>query len=105
MNYFVELRPGYEGVYDFVTDRFGNRTTGFSGIGVSEFDGTGQTAGLALLKAFGFHPKEFKGVVARNLQFPEPVVQNISDYRVVNGVATALLELHKRKAVGQQSAL
>jgi hypothetical protein len=89
VNYFAEIRPGYEGVYDLVTDRFGNHTTGFSGIGVSEFDGTGQTAGLALLKAFGYHPKEFKGVVARDLLFPMPVAQNISDYRVVNGVATS----------------
>ena len=89
VNYFMEIRPGYEGVYDFVTDRFGDHTTGFSGIGVSPFDSTGQTAGLALLKAFGYHPKEFKGVVARNLQFPMPVAQNISDYRVVNGVATS----------------
>jgi hypothetical protein len=88
VNYFMEIRPGYEGVYDLVTDRFGDHTTGFSGIGVSPFDSTGQTAGLALLKAFGYHPKEFKGVVARNLQFPEPVAQNISDFRVVNGVAT-----------------
>ena len=88
VNYFMEIRPGYEGVYDLVTDRFGDHTTGFSGIGVSPFDSTGQTAGLALLKAFGYHPKQFKGVVARNLQFPEPVAQNISDYRVVNGVAT-----------------
>ena len=89
VNYFVEIRPGYEGVYDLVTDRFGNHTTGFSGIGTSLFQGTGQTAGLALLNAFGYKPKQFKGVVARDLLFPEPVVQNISDYRVVNGVATA----------------
>jgi hypothetical protein len=89
VNYFAEIRPGYEGVYDLVTDRFGNHTTGFSGIGTSEFNGTGQTAGLALLNAFGYHPKEFKGVVARTLLFPEPVAQNISDYRVVNGVATS----------------
>ena len=85
----MEIRPGYEGVYDLVTDRFGDHTTGFSGIGVSQFDSTGQTAGLALLNAFGYNPKEFKGVVARDLQFPMPVVQNISDYRVVNGVATS----------------
>jgi len=89
VNYFAEIRPGYEGVYDLVTDRFGDHTTGFSGIGVSEFQGTQQTAGLALLNAFGYHPKEFKGVVARTLLFPEPVAQNISDYRVVNGVATS----------------
>ena len=39
VNYFAELRPGYEGVYDLVPDRFGNHTTGFSGIGISQFDG------------------------------------------------------------------
>ena len=89
VNYFMEIRPGYEGVYDLVTDRFGDHTTGFSGIGTSMFQGTGQTAGLALLNAFGYHPKEFKGVVARNLLFPMPVAQNISNYRVVNGVATS----------------
>jgi uncharacterized protein DUF1302 len=89
VNYFAELRPGYEGAYDLVPDRFGNHTTGFSGIGTSEFDGTGQTAGLALLNAFGYKPKQFKGVVARDLLFPEPVVQNITNYRVVNGVATS----------------
>src|ERR1700677_3937493 len=61
VNYFAELRPGYEGVYDLVTDRFGNHTTGFSGIGVSEFQGTQQTAGFGLLNEFGYHPKEFKG--------------------------------------------
>ena len=61
VNYFAEVRFGYEGVYDLVTDRFGNHTTGFSGIGVSEFQGTGQTAGLALLKAFGYHPKAIQG--------------------------------------------
>src|SRR6202161_2456187 len=64
VNYFAEIRPGYEGVDDLVSDRFGNHTTGFSGIGTSEFNGTGQTAGLALLNAFGYHPKQFKGVVA-----------------------------------------
>ena len=40
VNYFAEVRSGYEGVYDLVTDRFGNHTTGFSGIGISEFQGT-----------------------------------------------------------------
>jgi hypothetical protein len=88
VNYFAEIRFGYEGAYDLVPDRFGTHTTGFSGIGVSEFQGTGQTAGLALLKAFGFTPKRFKGVVARDLLFPEPVSLNIRDYFVVNGVPT-----------------
>jgi hypothetical protein len=89
VNYFMELRPGYEGVYDLVTDRFGNHTTGFTSIGASPFDSTGQKAGLALLNAFGYDPRRFKGVVARNLEFPEPVGFNISNYRVVNGVATS----------------
>jgi hypothetical protein len=89
VNYFAEVRFGYEGAYDIMSDRFGNHTTGFSGIGVSEFQGTGQTAGLALLRAFGFKPKQFKGVVARSLLFPEPISQNIRDYFVVNGVPTA----------------
>ena len=46
VNYFMEIRPGYEGEYDLVTDRFGNHTTGFSGNGVSPYESTGQTAGL-----------------------------------------------------------
>ncbi len=57
VGYFAEIRPGYEGVYDLVTDRFGNHTTGFSGIGTSLFDSTGQTASLALVKAFGYVPR------------------------------------------------
>lgn len=89
VSYFMDIRPGYEAAYDLVTDRFGNHTTGFSGIGISPFASTGQTAGLALLKAFGYDPRRFKGVVARNLEFPEPVGFNISDYRVVNGVPTS----------------
>ena len=71
-----------------MTDRFGNHTTGFSGIGISEFNGTGQTAGLALLKAFGYDPRRFKGVVARTLLFPEPVSQNIKFINNINGVPT-----------------
>jgi hypothetical protein len=89
VNYFIELRPGYEGAYDLVPDRFGNHTTGFSGIGYSEFDGIGQTAGLALLKAFGYTPKRFKGVVQRNLLFPMPVSQNVKFINNVNGVPWA----------------
>ena len=43
MNYFADVRFGYEGVYDIVTDRFGNHTTGFSGIGTRNCNfGTGQ---------------------------------------------------------------
>jgi hypothetical protein len=88
VGYFAEIRPGYEGVYDLVTDRFGNHTTGFSGIGTSEFNGTGQTAGLSLLKAFGYDPRRFKGVVARTLLFPEPISQNIKFINNVNGIPT-----------------
>ncbi len=89
VSYFMDVRPGYEGAYDLVTDRFGNHTTGFTNIGQSMFNGTGQTAGFGLLKFFGYVPKRFKGVVARNLLFPEPVGFNVSDYGVVNGVPTA----------------
>src|ERR1700758_2727397 len=32
VNYFAEVRFGYEGVYDLVTDRFGGNTNEFSGI-------------------------------------------------------------------------
>jgi len=88
VGYFAEIRAGYEGVYDLVPDRFGNHTTGFSGIGISEFQGTGQTAGLALLRAFGYDPRRFKGVVARTLLFPEPVSQNIKFINNINGVPT-----------------
>ncbi len=89
VNYFAEVRAGYEGVYDLITDRFGNHTTGFSGIGFSEFQGTQQTAGLGLLKFFGYTPKRFKGVVERTLLFPEPVSQNIKFINNINGVPTA----------------
>jgi Protein of unknown function (DUF1302) len=89
VNYFAEVRFGYEGVYDLVTDRFGDNTNEFSGIGNRMTECTQQTAGLGLLRAFGYGPQKFKGVVARSLCFPEPVSQGISDYRVVNGVATA----------------
>jgi hypothetical protein len=89
MGYFAEIRAGYEGVYDLVPDRFGNHTTGFSGIGVSLFDSTGQTAGLALVRAFGYDPRRFKGVVARTLLFPEPVSQNIRFIDRINGVPAA----------------
>ena len=88
MSYFAEIRPGYEGAYDLVPDRFGNHTTGFSGIGTSLFDSSGQTASLALVKAFGYDPRRFKGVVARTLLFPEPVSQNINFISNVNGVPT-----------------
>ena len=89
VNYFADIRFGYEGAYDLVGDRFGNHTNEFSGIGNRMTECTSQTAGLGLLRAFGYNPAAFKGVVARDLCFPEPVSQNISDYRVVNGVPTA----------------
>jgi hypothetical protein len=74
IDYFAELRAGYEGVYDIVTDRFGNRTTGFSGIGNSPFDAPISTgAGVALLKAFGYNLKRFKFIGARNFAFPDPI--------------------------------
>src|ERR1700691_760216 len=88
VSYFAEIRPGYEGAYDLVPDRFGNHTTGFSGIGTSLFNSTGQTSGLALVKAFGYDPTRFKGVVARTLLFPEPVSENINFISRVNGVPT-----------------
>jgi len=87
-SFFAEIRPGYEGAYDLVPDRFGNHTTGFSGIGTSLFDSSGQTASLALVKAFGYDPRRFKGVVTRSLLFPEPVSENIKFINKVNGVPT-----------------
>ena len=68
VNYFVEIRPGYEGVYDLVTDRFGNHTTGFSGIGVSPFAEHWADRRLGgCSRPSATTPSEFKGVVARNL--------------------------------------
>ncbi len=31
VEYFIDMRPGYEAAYDVDRDRFGNATTGFSG--------------------------------------------------------------------------
>jgi uncharacterized protein DUF1302 len=74
IEYFAELRPGYEGAYDIVTDRFGDRTTGFSGIGHSPFDQPIiKGPGFALLKAFGYNPKRFKFIGSRNFAFPDPI--------------------------------
>ena len=69
-------------------------------VSASRISRYGQTAGLALLKAFGYDPRRFKGVVARTLLFPEPVSQNIKFINNVNGVPTRMLALHKRPADG-----
>ncbi len=89
VNYFAEVRPGYEGAYDLVTDRFGNHTTGFSGIGFSPFKSISGSSGSGLLAAFGYDPRRFKGVVARDLAFEMPVSQNIRFINRINGVPTA----------------
>jgi hypothetical protein len=87
VNYFMDIRPGYEGAYDIVTDRFGNHTTGFSGIGFSPFTQPfAKSGGVALLNAFGYDPRRFNGVVARDFAFPMPVSQNIRFINNVNGV-------------------
>src|ERR1700752_4026864 len=88
VNYFAEVRFGYEGVYDLVTDRFGNHTTGFSGIGFSPFKSFSGFNNSSLLSAFGYDPRRFKGVVARDLQFQMPVSQNIKFINHINGVPT-----------------
>jgi hypothetical protein len=73
VNYFFELRPGYEGAYDLVSDRFGDDPTGFSGTGTSPFTKPIVTgAGVALLRAFNYDVKSFRGYGARNFAFPEP---------------------------------
>ena len=88
VNYFAELRPGYEGVYDLVPDRFGNHTTGWSGSGYSPFATLGGAGDTGFITG-GYNPKRFKALDARDFAFPMPVSQNISDYRVINGVATS----------------
>ncbi len=89
VNYFADIRPGYEGVYDLVTDRFGNHTTGWSGNGYSPYATLGGAGISGTLSAFGYDPRRFKGLDARDFSFPMPVGFNITDYRVVNGVATS----------------
>src|SRR5581483_10366771 len=87
VNYFMDIRPGYEGAYDIVTDRFGNHTTGFSGIGFSPFTQPfAKSGGVALLNAFGYDPRRFNGVVARDFAFLMPVSQNIRFINNVNDV-------------------
>jgi len=104
VNYFAEIRPGYEGVYDLVTDRFGNHTTGWSGIGFSPFRtlggsgtsgflsffcGKGQTSGPGTFPGTQcYDPRRFKGVVARDLAFNLPVSQNVKFINNINGVPT-----------------
>ena len=62
IEYFLELRPGYEAAYDVDRDRFGNATTGFSG-GAPGYSPFSRLAGLsldahpnAISNAFGFFP-------------------------------------------------
>ncbi len=74
LEYFMELRGGYEAAYSLIADRFGDHTTGYSGIGHSPFDhlilgGSGYN----LLNAFGYNPKRFKFIGARNFAFPDPI--------------------------------
>jgi len=78
IDYFMDLRLGYEGAYDIVHDRFGDRPTGFSGTGTSPFNGppVSNSGGVSLLKAFGYKLKRFKFYGARNFAFPEPVAPN-----------------------------
>ncbi|HVB78510.1 MAG TPA: DUF1302 family protein [Candidatus Binataceae bacterium] len=88
VNYFAEIRPGYEGAYDLLTDRFGNHTTGWSGSGYSPFATLGGAGDTGFITG-GYNPKRFKALDARDFAFPMPVSMNISDYRVVNNVATS----------------
>src|SRR5579863_501960 len=77
INYFMEVRGGYEGAYSIINDRFGDRPTGFSGTGTSPFQRPIVTgAGVALLKAFGYKVKQFRGYGARSFAFPDPVAPN-----------------------------
>ena len=73
IHYFMELRPGYEGAYDLVNERFGNEPTGFSGTGYSPFiHPIVKGAGVALLRAFKYDLKSFKFYGQRSFAFPEP---------------------------------
>ena len=74
IRYFMELRPGYEGAYDIVNQRFGNEPTGFSGTGYSPFAPPIATqAGVAALTAFHYDVKSFKFYGQRSFAFAEPV--------------------------------
>src|SRR3990172_10911957 len=61
VEYFFDLRPGYEAAYDVDRDRFGNATTGYSG-GAPGYSPFSRVSGLnlgagGLLTAFGYNPK------------------------------------------------
>jgi len=82
IEYFLELRPGYEAAYDIDRDRFGNATTGFSGggPGYSPFSKvTGNDLGAGYLQTinsfFGsnYNPKQFMMQGPKDYGAPMPV--------------------------------
>ncbi len=73
--YFVELRPEYESIYD-ISDRFGNGRKGDGGTRTTS--GRGRPPGpanRALLQAFGFNPNFFEEFYHKsNLRVVQPLV-------------------------------
>lgn len=82
VEYFVDLRPGYEAAYDIDRDRFGNATTGFSGGGPG-YSPFSQVQGLALgagylrtlnaLFGSNYNPRQFMMQGPKDYGVPMPV--------------------------------
>jgi hypothetical protein len=87
VEYFLEVRPGYEAAYDVDRDRFGNASTGFSGgaPGTSPFSPVqGLALGAQYLQTinaiFGssYNPKQFMEQGPKDYTIPMPVGPKIS---------------------------
>ena len=75
VEYFLDMRPGYEAAYDVDRDRFGNATTGMSGgaPGYSPFSHVdGLDLGAPWLTAFGYNPKQFQQNGPKDYGVPMP---------------------------------
>jgi hypothetical protein len=77
IEYFVELRPEYESIYD-VSGRFGNRSSRAT-------SGRGQPPGesnAGLLRAFGYNPRDFEEIYQKsNLIIPHPISPDVEYVR------------------------
>jgi len=87
LEYFLDMRPGYEAAYDIDRDRFGNATTGFSG-GAPGFSPFSKVQGLALGAGYlqtinaifgsSYSPKQFMEQGPKDYTIPMPIDPKIS---------------------------